>query len=215
MPFNKQAIPDPRELFPMPEHRRVMFAANLDLPPNVEIGDYTYYDDPGGPEAFRRNILYHFDFTGDRLVIGRFCALATGLKFVMNGGNHRVDGFSTYPFPIFGGGWAGHFDSELDFPMKGDTRIGHDVWIGWDAAIMPGVTVGDGAVIASRSVVSRDVPAYAIAAGNPARIVRMRFEDAVIRRLLAIQWWHWDAAKITRNIPAISGADIEALENAV
>jgi virginiamycin A acetyltransferase len=122
--------PDPALLHPMPDHPRVMFVRNLVDLPNVEIGEYTYYDDPGGPEAFRRNILYHFMFTGDRLVIGRFSAIAAETRFIMNGANHRADGISTYPFVIFGGAWADLFAGERDFPNRGDTRIGNDVWIG-------------------------------------------------------------------------------------
>lgn len=138
--------PDPDALHPMAGHSRVTFIRNLDLPENVEVGAYTYYDDPAGPQAFLDAILYHFPFIGDRLVIGTFCALAAGTRFLMNGGNHRLDGLSTYPFPIFGGDWIGRFEGELNFPNRGDTRIGNDVWLGYRSTLMPGVTVGDGAV---------------------------------------------------------------------
>lgn len=206
-----QKIPDCNDLYPVPEHKRIMFVRNLDLPANVEIGEYTYYDDPGGPEAFRRNILYHFEFIGDRLTIGKFCALATGTRFLMNGGNHRTAPFSTYPFILFGGDWRNRFPDENNFPVKGDTTIGNDVWTGWNSIIMPGVTIGDGAVIASCSVVTKDVPAYTIVGGNPARVIRQRFDDKIVEKLLELQWWNWDIDKITHNLPAISSADLNAL----
>ncbi|HYD99826.1 MAG TPA: CatB-related O-acetyltransferase [Alphaproteobacteria bacterium] len=206
--------PNPLDPHPMAGQPRVMFLKPLIDLPNVEIGDYTYYDDPDGIEGFKRGILYHYPFTGDVLRIGRFCAIATGAKFVMNGGNHRTAGFSTYPFPIFDQGWRGRWEGEFDFPSRGDTIIGNDVWIGHDAMIMPGVTVGDGAIIGTRAVVAADVPPYTVVAGNPARPLRQRFDDATVAALLRIRWWDWDAAKITRNIAAISNADLAALEAA-
>lgn len=204
--------PDPGVLHPMPGQPSVMFIRNLpNLPANVEIGEYTYYDDPAGPEAFLANVLYHFDFTGDRLVIGRFCAIATGVKFVMNGGNHRTAGISTYPFPIFEA-WRGRWDGEFDFPSRGDTHVGNDVWIGHDALVMPGVTIGDGAIVATRSVVTRDVPPYAIVGGNPAQVIRPRFDESTVARLLDIAWWDWPVERVTEAIPLISQADVDALE---
>lgn len=188
-----------------------MFVRNLpDLGPNIEIGEYSYYDDPAGPQGFRENILYHYEFSGDRLVIGRFCAIATGAKFVMNGGNHRTDGLSTFPFTIFAG-WRGRWEGELQFPSRGDTVVGNDVWIGYDALVMPGVAIGDGAVVAARSVVTKDVPPYAIVGGNPATVVRARYDEATVKRLLALAWWDWPIEAITRAIPAIGRGDIAAL----
>jgi virginiamycin A acetyltransferase len=203
--------PDPDALHPIPQHPRVVFIKNLALPTNVEVGAYTYYDDPDGVDAFLRNILYHFEFTGDRLTIGRFCALGTGTTFLMNGGNHRLSAPSTYPFLIFGGAWARRFEGEADFPSRGDTMIGNDVWTGWKSTIMPGVTVGDGAVIGACAVVTRDVPPYAVVAGNPARVVRMRYTPEEVEKLLRARWWDWDAEKITRNLAVISGGDVSAL----
>ena len=204
--------PDPARLHPLAAHPRVAFLSNLDLPPNVTVGAYSYYDDPAGPGAFLDNILYHFAFLGDRLVIGKFCAIATGARFLMNGGNHRLDAPSTYPFPIFGGAWAAYGPEA--FPNRGDTVVGNDVWLGFEATILSGVTIGDGAVIAAKSVVSADVPPYAIVAGNPARVVRMRFSDADIARLLRIAWWDWDADRITRHLPAIAAGSVDPLEAA-
>ncbi|MEH3118999.1 MAG: CatB-related O-acetyltransferase [Methylorubrum populi] len=204
--------PDPNALHPIPGQARVTFIRNLALPENVEVGAYTYYDDPAGPQAFLDAILYHFPFIGDRLVIGKFCAIASGTRFLMNGGNHRLDGLSTYPFPIFGGAWIGRHEKELDFPNRGDTVIGHDVWLGFRSTVMPGVSVGDGAVVAAHAVVAADVPPYAIVAGNPARVVRRRFSDEEAARLRAVAWWDWPIERITAHLPLIGGGDIGALE---
>ncbi|WP_407066406.1 CatB-related O-acetyltransferase [Jannaschia seohaensis] len=183
---------------------------------NVTVGAYAYYDDRDETrDFFDRNVLHHFDFFGDHLTIGPFCALAHGVRIFMNGGTHAMDGFSTFPFNIFGHGWEEGFDpASWTATHKGDTVIGPDVWIGDHATIMPGVTIGAGAIVAAMSVVTRDVPPYAIVAGNPARVVRTRFDDATVTRLLSIAWWDWDAAKITRNLDAIRGADLTALESA-
>lgn len=206
--------PSPTQRYPMPGITRLVFLKNVLKNPAIQVGDFTYYDDPEGPEGFERNVLYHFDFIGDCLIIGKFCQIAAGARFIMNGGNHRMNGFSTYPFPIFGQGWKGHFEGELDVPFKGDTVIGNDVWIGHDALFMPGVRVGDGAIIGTRAVVTQDVPPYAVVGGNPARLIRYRFDDATIAALLRIRWWEWDIAKITRNLPAIGRTDLAALEAA-
>ena len=208
---SQMRAPDSTRLHALPEHPRVMFVRNIpDLGSNVQIGEYTYYDDPAGPDAFRQNILYHFEFSGDRLVIGRFCALATGTKFIMNGGNHRTDGLSTFPFTIFSE-WRGMWEGELDFPSRGDTILGNDVWVGYDALVMPGVTIGDGAVVASRSVVTKDVPPYAVVGGNPARVLRKRYDEGTIERLIDLAWWDWPIDAVTRAIAAIGRGDLEEL----
>ncbi|ADZ72056.1 CatB-related O-acetyltransferase [Polymorphum gilvum] len=208
--------PDPSARFPFPGARHTAFIKNVVTRHTIEAGDYSYYHDPEGPEHFEeRCVLYHFDFIGDRLIIGRFCAFATGVQFIMNGANHAMTGFSTYPFSIFGGGWELGFDpATWTAGLRGDTRIGNDVWIGREARILPGVTIGDGAIIGTRAVVGQDVPPYAIAVGNPARIVRQRFAPAVIDRLLVIAWWNWPVERISRNLDAIRGADLQVLERA-
>jgi virginiamycin A acetyltransferase len=211
---DKDCGPPADARFPIPGVARTVFLKSIVASPAIVVGDYSYYDDPDDPTGFERNVLYHFDFVGDRLIIGRFCQIASGVRFIMNGGNHRVSGFSTYPFAVFGQGWADRFDGELDFPSRGDMVIGNDVWLGHGAVLMPGIMVGDGAIVATRSVVVDDVPPYAVVAGNPARVVKTRFDDATVGRLLAIRWWDWDIGKVTRNIAAICGADLEALEAA-
>lgn len=209
--------PNPDIKHPMPVHPRVGFLKPLVVGvPNIEIGAYSYYDDPAGPEHFvERCVLYHYDFVGDRLVIGKFCALAADVRFVMNGANHAMSGFSTYPFNIFGHGWEQGFDAGTwEKENRGDTVVGNDVWIGMGAMIMPGVSIGHGAIVAARSVVASDVPPYAIVGGNPARTLRMRFDEKTIARLLDIAWWDWPVDRISRNLDAIRGGDLDRLEAA-
>ncbi|WP_448571773.1 Vat family streptogramin A O-acetyltransferase [Trichothermofontia sp.] len=205
--------PDPRTLHPMAGFPQICFIKNTVNNPNIIIGDYTYYDDPEDSENFERNVLYHFPFIGDKLMIGKFCAIARGVKFIMNGANHSMAGFSTYPFFIFSHGWERVAAADEGAVMKGDTVIGNDVWLGYESVIMPGVAIGDGAIVAAKSVVTKDVPAYAIVGGNPAQILRYRFAEETIAQLLEIAWWHWDVAKISRNLEAIVGADIGALRS--
>ncbi|WP_370336817.1 CatB-related O-acetyltransferase [Parvularcula marina] len=208
--------PDPQNPHPLTGHERVGFLKPLVTAENVEIGEYTYYDDPEGPAGFyERCVLYHYPFVGDVLRIGKFCALATGVKFIMNGANHAMGGVSTYPFNIFGGGWEEGFDpAEWSAGHKGDTEIGHDVWIGYGVTIMPGVKIGHGAIIASKSVVTGDIPPYAIAGGNPAKVIRSRFDEETVERLLALNWWDWPPEKIGRHARALGRMDLDALEGA-
>ncbi len=206
--------PNPDDKSPMKGFPQVGYLKNYIKGDNIIVGDYTYYDDPDGPENFENNVLYHFPFIGDKLIIGKFCAIAKDVKFIMNGANHKVSGFSSYPFQIFANGWEKVMPKEGDLPFKGDTKIGHDVWIGYDATIMPGVTVGHGAIIASKSVVTKDVPAYGVVGGNPAELIKLRFEANIIELLIDIAWWDWTAEKITTHLEAIVGADITALQQA-
>lgn len=211
------AGPDPGALSPMPGHPRVKFLRPLAVDrSNVTVGDYAYYDDPDGTaDFFDRNVLHHYDFVGDRLVIGAFVAIAAGVRIMMNGGTHATAGFSTYPFNIFCAGWERGFDpATWTATVKGDTVIGADVWIGTEAMLMPGVTIGPGAIIAARSVVTQDVAPYALVGGNPAREIRLRFDPSTIEALLDIAWWDWPAERITGSLDAIRGADLAALRAA-
>lgn len=205
--------PDPASTHPLMGFSQVGFLRNLVANPQIEIGDYTYYDDPDGPERFEENVLYHFSFIGDRLIIGKFCAIARGVKFIMNGANHLMSGFSSFPFFIFANGWESATPAAGELPHKGDTVVGNDVWLGYDSLVMPGVQIGDGAIVAARTVVVRDVPAYSIVGGNPGQVIRSRFDEATIESLLQIRWWDWPADKITRNLSAIVGADIAILRD--
>ena len=190
---------------------QVCFIKNTIKNPNIVVGDYTYYDDPDDSENFERNVLYHFPFIGDKLIIGKFCAIARGVKFIMNGANHKLSGISTYPFQIFGHGWERVMPQAGELPYKGDTVVGHDVWIGFEALIMPGVRIGNGAIVSSRSVVVADVPAYTIVGGNPAKPIRQRFVPDEIAALESLAWWDWPVEKITRHLQCIVAGDIEAL----
>ncbi|MGM3307152.1 CatB-related O-acetyltransferase [Anabaena sp. WFMT] len=205
--------PNPLYPFPIAEHRRVCFIKSCVKSPNIIVGDYTYYDDPVNPEEFENNVLYNYG--SDSLIIGKFCAIATHVKFIMNGANHKIDGISTYPFPIFGHGWESGISNLMNLPNKGDIIVGNDVWIGYDSLIMPGVKIGDGAIIAARSVVVKDIPPYTIAGGNPAVPIKQRFSDEEVEVLLSVRWWDWDIEKITRNINVIMNGDIQKLKDLV
>lgn len=205
--------PNPNEKYPMAGFPQVGFLKNFISSANIIVGDYTYYDDPDGPENFEANVLYHFPFIGDKLIIGRFCAIAKGVEFIMNGANHNMAGISTYPFYIFGQGWEKSMPEAGELPYKGDTIVGNDVWLGYESTIMPGISIGDGAIIASKSVVTSDVPPYSIVGGNPAKVIKYRFDDATIQRLLSVAWWDWSAEKITENIAVIVSHDIDALSH--
>lgn len=181
--------------------------------PRIEVGDYSYYNDFGAPPDLAARLApYLHPDSPERLVIGSFCQIAHGATFITSSANHQMDGFSTFPFAVFGGAWASAY--EPAFPQKGDTVIGCDVWIGHEATIMPGVTIGSGAIVASNAVVTRDVEPYAVVAGNPARVVKKRFDEATVAALLDIAWWDWPADKITSHIPAIVGGDLDALRRA-
>ena len=211
---HSQLGPNPNDKAPMKGFPQVGFLKNFITRENIIVGDYPYYDDPAGPERFESNVLYHFDFIGDKLNIGKFCAIAKDVKFIMNGANHQVSGFSTYPFYIFGNGWEKAAPKPEDLPFKGDTCIGNDVWIGYNATIMPGVKIGHGAIVASQSVVTKDVPPYAVVGGNPATVIKLRFEQDVIDKLVTIAWWDWPIEKITQHLHAIAGADLTQLQQA-
>jgi virginiamycin A acetyltransferase len=207
--------PSPQDKHPMAGFPQVCFIRNTVSNPNIVIGDYTYYDDPEDSENFERNVLYHFPFIGDKLVIGKFCALAKGVRFIMNGANHKLSGISTYPFQIFGNGWEKVMPESGDLPYKGDTVIGNDVWIGYEALVMPGVRVGNGAIVSARSVVTADVPAYTMVGGNPARPIRARFAPDVVAKLEAIAWWDWPVEMISRHLALIVAGDADALSACV
>jgi virginiamycin A acetyltransferase len=202
-------VPDQMNPRPVPTWHGTRFLKSIVTHPRIIVGDYSYYDDSRGPEHFEaRCVRYLFDQVGDKLIIGKFCAIAQGAQFIMNGANHPLNGFSTYPWSSFAG-WQEN--APVEWPNKGDTVLGNDVWIGREAVIMPGITIGHGAIIGTRAVVSRDVPPYAVVVGNPAGVSKKRFDDATIAELLDIAWWDWPYDKIAKHIPAIAGQDIQAL----
>lgn len=202
-------------IYPRSGDKETVYLKNVVSGANIEIGDYTIYNDfVHDPRDFERsNVLYHYPVNGDRLKIGKFCSIACGAKFLFTSGNHSLRSLSTYTFPIFFEEWgldAKDICSAWD--NKGDIVIGNDVWIGYEALILSGVTVGDGAIIGSRAVVTKDVPPYTIVGGVPAKSIRRRFDGAVIVRLEKLRWWDWDIETIRRSIPAIQSGDIAALE---
>jgi virginiamycin A acetyltransferase len=203
--------PDKHTVFPLPHYSRLCFLKNIIKNPNIIVGDYTYYDDFETVENFEKNVKYHFDFIGDQLIIGKFCMIASGVQFIMNGANHLTDAVSTYPFAIFGNGWE-HAMEGKTYPQKGNIVIGNDVWIGYNATIMAGVTIGDGAIIAANSTVVKDIPPYTIVGGNPAAVIKKRFSEETIAKLLELKWWNWDTEKITRNVQFLTGNDLNSLE---
>ena len=206
--------PDPDSNYPLKGDTKLIFLKNFVKSSNIFIGDYTYFDDRrNGPEKFEEyNVLYNYDFSKVKLVIGKFCALAAETRFIMTG-NHKLDAISTYPFPIFQQGWESAFNI-FDLPVKGDITVGSDVWFGYNTLIMGGVTIGHGAIIAAGAVVVKDVPPYSIVAGNPAKVVKKRFDDATIDRLLQIAWWDWDIGKINKHLRLICNLDVDQLEAA-
>lgn len=188
-----------------------IFLKNVINHPNIQIGDYTYYNDFDLPYGDVRQRLIPYMHAGapEKLIIGKFTQIAHGVQIITSSANHQMDGFSTYPFSVFGEPWSTSYEAQ--WPNKGNTIIGNDVWIGHQALIMPAVKIGDGAIIASRSVVTKDVPPYAIVGGNPAKFIRYRFDEEVIQKLSEIQWWNWPFECITENLDAIVGSDIQAL----
>jgi virginiamycin A acetyltransferase len=204
--------PDNDTLFPLAHHKKLCYLKNLINTPGIEVGDYTYYDDLEDVQNFMKNVKYHFDFTGDTLKIGKFCMIASGVSFIMNGANHLTDAISTYPFAIFGNGWEDAMENKA-YPNKGDTVIGNDVWIGHNATIMAGVEIGDGAIIATNATVVSDVEPYSIVGGNPARLIRYRFPEEKIAELLKIRWWDWEISKITQNLTYLTGNDFTKISS--
>ena len=209
-----EGIPDPSTLHPLPEHPRVVFLRPLIDDEGIDVGDYTYYDDPDHATEFvTRNVLYRYG--PERLVIGKYCAIATDTRFIMAGANHPAVGVSTFPFGIFGGRWAEQtMDIVTGVPSRGDTVVGNDVWFGYRSVVMPGVTIGDGAIVASGAVVVSDVPAYSVVGGNPAKVIKHRFEAPDVDRLLRAAWWNWPPALVTehaRTIMSGTPPQIEAI----
>lgn len=205
-------IPDYKKKFPLDNYDKLCFLKNIIKNPNIIIGEYTYYDDFETVENFEKNVKYLFDFIGDKLIIGKFCMIASDVTFIMNGANHLTEAISTYPFAIFGGDWSDAMEGK-SYPTKGDIIIGNDVWIGYGATIMAGVTIGDGAIIASKSVITKDVEPYTIVGGNPAKEIRRRFSETDISDLLELQWWNWPIEKITENVAHLTGNNLEVLKN--
>ena len=201
-------------VYPRPHDGQTVYLKDVITGPNIEVGEYTIYNDfVRDPRDFEKNnVLYHYPINGDRLVIGRFCSIACGAKFMFTSGNHSMQSLANYTFPIFFDEWGLDAKDICDaWDNKGDTVIGNDVWIGYEAVIMPGVKIGDGAVIGTRALVTKDVPPYTIVGGVPAKPIRRRFDDATVEKLETLRWWDWDKDRLKRALPAIQAGDIAAL----
>lgn len=207
--------PNPNVIFPNPKIPSLCFIKNVVKNPNIIVGEYTYYDDINGAENFESHVTHHYDFIGDKLIIGKFCAIAKGIEFIMNGANHRINSITTYPFNIMGNGWEKSAPSLSELKLKGDTIVGNDVWIGQNVTVLPAVHIGDGAIIGANSVVAKDIPPYSVAVGNPCEVKRKRFDEDLIEYLLQIRWWDWDAEKIFKNMDALCSGDLSKIKNIV
>lgn len=208
--------PDPNVIFPN-EYGTSCFVKNVVNAPNIEIGDYTYYDDDTDPTGFERNnVLFNYPEFGDRLIIGKFCALAQGTTFIMGSANHRTGSASTYPFNVFGGAWTEATPDHMSqLPRKGDTVVGNDVWLGRECVVMPGVKIGDGAIVAAYSVVTRDVAPYTVAGGNPARFIKNRFDEELTGLLLRLKWWDLPPEELVAWLPILCDENLENLRSAL
>jgi len=203
------------KIYPRSQGHSTVYLKNVVSDPSISVGDYTTYDDfVRDPREFEKNnVLYHYPINHERLIIGKFCSIACGAKFLFNSANHALGSLSTYPFPIFFEEWGLPVeDIPAAWDNRGDIVVGSDVWIGYEAVILSGVTIGDGAVIGTRAVVTRDVPPYTIVGGVPARPIRKRFDEETIARLLELRWWDWPEERIAQNIQAIQTGRIGQLQ---
>lgn len=207
------AIPDSKKIYPRSGDKQTVYLKSVITNPNIEVGDFTFYNDfVNDPKDFEKNnVLYHYPVNHDKLIIGKFCSIACGAKFLFNSANHAMHSLSTYPFPIFYEEWEHGIKVDKAWDNKGNIVIGNDVWIGYEAVIMAGVTIGDGAIIGTRAVVTKDVPPYTIVGGVPAKPIRKRFSDTVINKLLEIQWWNLPPEQIGKYIQDIQEGNIDAL----
>nr|WP_251448267.1 CatB-related O-acetyltransferase [Vermiculatibacterium agrestimuris] len=203
------------KIYPRSQGHSTVYLQNVVTDPSISVGEYSVYDDfVNDPRDFQRNnVLYHYPINHERLRIGKFCSIACGAKFIFNSANHSLRSLSTYPFPIFFEDWELNVERIPEaWDNKGDIVVGNDVWIGYEAVILAGVTIGDGAVVAARSVVTRDVPPYTIVGGVPAKPIRKRFDEETVHRLLELRWWDWPTERIRANLDAIQGGRLEELK---
>ncbi len=207
---NTRKFPDPNAVFPN-EYGTSCFIKNVIKAPNISVGDYTYYDDDKDPTGFEKNnVLFNYPVFGDKLIIGKFCQIASGTQFIMGAANHRLCSATTYPFNVMSEAWAEIAPVHLSqLPHKGDTMIGNDVWFGRNCVVMPGVKIGDGAIVAAHSVVTKDVEPYSVVGGNPARFIKKRFDDELIELLLRFKWWDLPPDELAEVMPLLCDADLE------
>ncbi len=211
-----QEFPNPNVVFPN-EYKTSCFIKNVVKAPNIIIGDYTYYDDDEHAVEFEKNnVLYNWPIFGDKLIIGKFCQIAKGTRFIMGPANHRLCSVTTYPFNVFGGAWSENTPPHLSqLPHKGDTVIGNDVWLGMECLIMPGTKIGNGAIIASRSVVSGVVPPYTVYGGNPAKFIKQRFDNELTELLQELCWWNLPPQQLAAILPLLCDADLKKVKKQI
>lgn len=205
---------DTKKLFPRTGDKQTVYLKNVITDPSIIVGDYTMYNDfVNDPVGFERNnVLYHYPINRDRLIIGKFCSIACGAKFLFNSANHTLSSLSTYPFPLFFEEWGlEKRNVAASWDNKGDIVIGNDVWIGYEAVIMAGVTIGDGAIIGARAVVTKDVPPYTVAGGIPAKPIKKRYPEETIAALSELKWWDWPEERIAQNLHAIQAGKLNEL----
>ena len=206
---------DTKKLYPRTGDKQTVYLKNVITDPAITVGDYTMYNDfVNDPVGFEKNnVLYHYPINRDRLIIGKFCSIACGAKFLFNSANHTLSSLSTYPFPLFFEEWGLEKRNVAEsWDNKGDIVLGNDVWIGYEAVIMAGVTIGDGAIIGARAVVTKDVPPYTVAGGIPAKPIKKRYPEETIAALSELKWWDWPEEAVRRNIQAIASGCVERLE---
>jgi virginiamycin A acetyltransferase len=202
------------KIYPRTGDPTTVYLKNVITNPNITVGDYTMYNDfVHDPAQFEKNnVLYHYPVNGDRLVIGKFCSIACGAKFIFTSANHTQKSLSTYPFPIFFEDWGlDKKDVATAWDNKGDTIVGNDVWIGFEAVILAGVHIGDGAIVGARAVVTKDVPPYTVVGGVPAKPIKKRFDEATVTKLLQMKWWDWPYEKIRQALPQLMQGEVDKL----
>ena len=202
------------KIYPRTNDSETVYLKNVVTDPNITVGDYTMYNDfISDPRLFEKNnVLYHYPINHDRLIIGRFCSIACGAKFLFTSANHTMKSLSTYPFPIFFEEWGLDIKNVASaWDNKGDIVIGSDVWIGYEAVILSGVHIGDGSIIGARAVVTKDVPPYTVVGGIPAKEIKKRFDEATIQKLQQIEWWNWPIQKIRQFLPQIMNGEADKL----
>ena len=202
--------PNPDKVFPVPGFKTVTYVKPTITNPNIIVGEFTYFSDV----FFERHVTHRYDYYPEKLIIGKFCQIASGVNFVMNGANHQMNAVTTFPFYILEG-WEQPVPPLSEMPLKGDTVVGNDVWIGQNSTIMPGVKIGDGAIIGMNSVVASDVEPYTIVAGNPAKKIRQRFDNELIALLLRFKWWDKSIDEINSLIPILTSSDVEAVKQKI
>ncbi len=203
-------MPNPNTIFPVKGIDTVTYVKPTIKNPNIIVGEFTYFSG----QSFESHVTHHYDFYDDKLIIGKFCQIASGVNFIMNGANHQMNAVSTFPFYILDG-WDQNVPSLTEMPLKGDTTVGNDVWIGQNATILAGVTIGNGAIIGANSVVGSDVPSYSIVAGNPAKLIRKRFDDELVDLMEQFKWWDKTVEEINTLIPLLSNSDLEYVKKQI